>query len=54
MAFGQIYRVSYFGEVNDSAFGAIYPLFIRGRKIFIDTLRILTDTLGITTDKITI
>lgn len=52
MAFGQIYQVSYFGEVNDGSFGSIYPYLVKGRKLFTDTIKILVDTIRITTDKI--
>lgn len=52
MAFGQIYQVSYFGEVNDSAFGAIYPFLVKGRRLLTDTIKVLADTIRITIDKI--
>lgn len=54
MAFGQIYQVSYFGQVNDSSFGQIYPFLVKGRKLFTDTIKILADTIRITVDKISL
>ena len=54
MNFGLIYKVSWFGEVEDDSWGKAYHFLVQGRAFLASIGKIFVDTIKQTVDKITI